>query len=334
MHFTMLMVNKIKNKGKRVIDMQKTAGSNLSSASRGTRLRKRFASWQLYVMVIPALLYILLFHYKPMYGIIIAFKDFSMRRGILGSEWVGMANFTRLFSSYWFPVIIKNTLTLSLLSLVVGFPMPIILALMLNEVNSGRFRKTFQTVSYAPRFISTVVMCGMLVIFTNPTHGIFNILLNKLGFESINFLGIAADFKWVYVLSGVWQEVGWGSIIYFAALSSLDKSLLEAADIDGANRLQKIWYINLPVLVPTIMVLLILNFGSLLSVGYEKVYLLQNDTNLSASEVISTYVYKVGLQQADFSFSAATDVFNSVVNTCILLLANGMSKWLTKTSLF
>jgi putative aldouronate transport system permease protein len=291
-------------------------------------------SWQLYVMVLPALVYILLFHYKSMYGIIIAFKQFSMRKGIMGSPWIGFDNFTRLFSSYWFPVIIKNTLTLSLLNLIVGFPIPIILALLLNEVNNARFRKTFQTVSYAPHFISTVVMCGMLVIFTNPTHGIFNILLNKMGVESINFMGIAEDFKWVYVLSGVWQEMGWGSIIYYAALSSLDKSLIEAADIDGASRLQKIWYINLPVLVPTIMVLLVLQFGSLLSVGYEKVYLLQNATNLSASEVISTYVYKIGLQQADFSFAAATDLFNSVVNTVILLTANGISRRLTQTSLF
>ena len=291
-------------------------------------------NWPVYLMFLPVLIFYLMFHYKPMYGIIIAFKDFSMRKGITGSPWIGFENFTRLFSSYWFPIIIKNTLTLSLLNLIVGFPIPIILALLLNEVGNGRFRKTFQTISYAPHFISIVVLCGMLVIFTNPTHGIINILLGKIGVESINFLGIAADFKWVYVLSGVWQEMGWGSIIYFAALSSVDKSLIEAADIDGANRLQKIWYINLPVLVPTIMVLLVLQFGSLLSVGYEKVYLLQNSTNLSASEVISTYVYKVGLQQADFSFSAAVDVFNSVINTTILLLANGISRKLTHTSLF
>lgn len=315
--------------------MQRTTTGGLNKSAPKRKLGKSIlTSWQLYVMVLPALVYIIMFHYKPMYGITIAFKDFSMRKGITGSPWIGFENFTRLFSSYWFPIIIKNTLTLSLLNLIVGFPIPIILALLLNEVGNGRFRKTFQTISYAPHFISIVVLCGMLVIFTNPTHGIINILLNKIGVESINFLGIAADFKWVYVLSGVWQEMGWGSIIYFAALSSVDKSLIEAADIDGANRLQKIWYINLPVLVPTIMVLLVLQFGSLLSVGYEKVYLLQNSTNLSASEVISTYVYKVGLQQADFSFSAAVDVFNSVINTTILLLANGISRKLTHTSLF
>ena len=315
--------------------MQKTPSRSLeNSTPRHSRWKKIFSSWQLYVMVLPALIYILLFHYKPMYGIMIAFKKFSMRQGIMGSPWVGFDNFVRLFSSYWFPVIIQNTLTLSLLSLVIGFPIPIILALLLNEVNHSGFRKSFQTISYAPHFISTVVMCGMLVIFTNPSHGLFNILLNKIGVDSINFLGISGNFKWVYVLSGVWQEMGWGSIIYFAALSSVDKSLIEAADIDGANRVQKIWYINLPVLIPTIMVLLILNFGSLLSVGYEKIYLLQNPTNLSASEVISTYVYKVGLEQADFSFAAATDVFNSVVNTIILLVANGLSQRLTKTSLF
>lgn len=177
-------------------------------------------------------------------------------------------------------------------------------------------------------------MCGMVSLFLNPTSGIFNIIITKLGGEAVNFMQEAENFKWIYVLSGIWQEVGWGSIIYFATLSGVDKSLLEAADIDGATRLQKIWYINIPVLIPTIIVLLILNCGSLLSVGYEKVYLLQNSTNLSGSEVISTYVYKVGLEQADFSFGTAASLFNSVVNTIILLLANFLSKKTTEQGLF
>lgn len=269
-----------------------------------------------------------------MYGILIAFKKFNMRVGIWGSEWIGLENFGRLFSSYWFPIILKNTLTLSLLSLLIAFPLPIILALMLNEVSNNRFRKTFQTVSYAPHFISTVVMCGMLTLFLNPSSGIFNIIITKLGGEKINFLQDAENFKWIYVLSGVWQGIGWSSIIYYATLSGVDKSLLEAAEIDGANRLQKIWYINLPVLVPTIIVLLILQCGSLLNVGYEKVYLLQNATNLSGSEVISTYVYKVGLGQADFSFGTAAGLFNSIVNSILLILTNTISKKTTEQGLF
>lgn len=291
-------------------------------------------NWQLYVMCLPAIIFMVLFAYKPMYGILIAFKKYNMRVGIMGSPWVGFDNFERLFASYWFPIILKNTLSLSLLSLVLGFPVPIILALILNEVSNTRFRKTFQTISYAPHFISTVVMCGMVSLFLNPTSGIFNIIITKLGGEAVNFMQEAKNFKWIYVLSGIWQEVGWGSIIYFATLSGVDKSLLEAADIDGATRLQKIWYINIPVLIPTIIVLLILNCGSLLSVGYEKVYLLQNSTNLSGSEVISTYVYKVGLEQADFSFGTAASLFNSVVNTIILLLANFLSKKTTEQGLF
>ena len=286
-------------------------------------------------MCLPAVLFFLLFAYKPMYGILIAFKKYNMRVGIMGSEWIGLDNFKRLFSSYWFPIILKNTLTLSLLSLIRGLPLPIILALLLNEVSNGHFRKTFQTVSYAPHFISTVVMCGMLTLFLNPTSGIFNIIITKLGGESVNFLlQDPANFKWIYVLSAVWQEMGWGSIIYFATLSGVDRSLLEAAEIDGANRFQKIWYINVPVLIPTIIILLILQCGSLLSVGYEKVYLLQNTTNLSGSEVISTYVYKVGLEQADFSFGAAADLFNSVINSTILILANFIAKRTTDQGLF
>ena len=286
------------------------------------------------MMCLPAVVYLLLFNYKPMYGIIIAFKNYSMRKGIMGSPWIGFANFQRLFSSYWFPIILKNTLTLSILSLVIGFPIPIILALALNEVQNSRFRKGFQTISYAPHFISTVVLCGMLTLYLSPSSGIINKFIEILSGSNKNFLQDPAMFKWIYVLSGIWQEMGWGSIIYFATLSGVDRSLLEAAEIDGASRMQKIWYVNLPVLMPTILILLVLNCGSLLSVGYEKVFLLQNPTNLSASEVISTFVYKSGLEKADFSFGTATDLFNSVVNSIVLLTANSISKKTTETSLF
>ena len=297
-------------------------------------LRRIGRCWQLYVLMLPALVYIVLFAYKPMYGILIAFKDFSMKKGILASPWVGFKNFERLFSSYWFPIILKNTLTISLLSLVIGFPIPIILALLLNEVRSNKFRSMVQTFSYAPHFISMVVMCGMVAMFLSPTTGVVNKLLNALGMESVFFMQEAGLFKWVYVLSGVWQGTGWSSVIYFAALSGVDKSLLEAADMDGATRLQKIWHVNLPVILPTILVMLILQCGSLLSVGYEKAYLLQTSSNLTGSEIISTYVYKVGLVQSDFSFSSAAGLFNTVVNCIILISANQLSKKVAKTGLF
>lgn len=297
-------------------------------------LKNLSRNWRLYVMMLPAIVYIVLFAYKPMYGILIAFKDFSVKKGVWGSPWVGFENFQRLYQSYWFPVILKNTLTISLLSLLIGFPIPIVLALMLNEVKSVKFRNTVQTVSYLPHFISTVVMCGMVVLFVSPDNGIINKFLNMLGMESVYFMQESSMFKWVYTVSGVWQNMGWDSIIYFAALSGVDKSLLEAAEVDGATRMQKILHINLPSIIPTIVVLLILQCGSLLSVGYEKAFLLQTGSNLTGSEIISTYVYKVGLEQSDFSFSTAVNLFNTVVNSVILITANTLSKKITKEGLF
>ena len=296
--------------------------------------RRKDIHWQLWLMMVPAIVYMVLFVYKPMGGVLIAFQDYSLKRGIWGSEWVGFENFNRLFKSYWFPIILKNTLTISLLSLVLSFPAPIILALAANEIRSERRKRTFQTVSYAPHFISTVVVCGMITVFLSPESGVINFLLKALGGEAYAFLAKPNAFKWVYVLSGIWQTVGWSAIIYIAALSGVDKNLLEAAEIDGANRIQRIRYVNLPVLVPTIVIMFILRCGSILSVGYEKVYLLQNTANLSASEVISTYVYKVGLEKADFGFSTAVNLFNNVINCVVLLLSNKISKKVSGSSLF
>lgn len=290
--------------------------------------------WQLYLMLAPALLYIILFQYKPMYGVLIAFQDYSLKKGVWGSEFIGFANFERVFSSYWFPVILKNTLTLSLLSLILGFPMPIILALLVNEIKNGKLKKGFQIVSYAPHFISTVVMCGVITILLNPNTGIINLLIQKLGGESIYFMMEARLFPWVYVLSGIWQSTGWGAIIYYAALSGVDQSLIEAAEIDGANRIQRIWYINFPTILPTVVIMFILRCGQLLSIGYEKVYLLQTTTNLSASEVISTYVYKMGLEKSDFSFSTAMGLFNNIVNITMLVIVNRISKKVNESSLW
>lgn len=292
------------------------------------------SNWQLYVMVLPAIIYFILFHYKPMYGIVLAFKKFNMREGIMGSPWVGLENFERLFSSYWFPIILKNTLTVSVLSLVLGFPLPIIMALMINEIKNRRIRETFQTVTYAPHFISIVVLCGMISIFLSPSTGIINRIIELFGGDAIAFMQEPSWFKWVYVLSGIWQSTGWGTIIYTAALAGVDKSLLEAAEVDGATRFQRMIYINLPVLIPTMVTLFILNCGRILGVGYEKVYLLQTATNISASEVISTYVYKMGLVNNDFSFSTAVGLFNSVINSIILISANKLSKKFSHNSLW
>jgi len=296
--------------------------------------RRKDSHWQLWLMMIPAIVFMLVFVYKPMSGVLIAFQDYSLKKGIWGSEWIGFDNFTRLFKSYWFPVILKNTLTISLLSLLLSFPAPIILALAANEIRSEKRKRLFQTVSYAPHFISTVVVCGMITVFLSPESGVINFLLKLVGVEPVAFLAKPKAFKWVYVLSGIWQTVGWSAIIYIAALSGVDKNLLEAAEIDGANRIQRIRYVNFPVLIPTIVIMFILRCGSILSVGYEKVYLLQNTANLSASEVISTYVYKVGLEKADFGFSTAVNLFNNVINCIVLILSNKISRKVSGSSLF
>ena len=290
--------------------------------------------WQLYLLVLPMVLYLILFCYKPLYGILIAFKDYKIKLGVWGSPWVGFENFERLFNSYWFPIILKNTLVVSALSLFLGFPLPIILALMVNEIQSGKLRKTFQIVSYAPHFVSMVVVCGMITMFLSPSTGVINQLIVRLGGESFAFMQSETAFKWIYTISGFWQNTGWSSIIYIATLSAVDKSLHEAAEIDGANRFQRIIHINFPVLVPTMVIMLIMRVGQVMSVGFEKVFLLQTDTNLLGSEVISTYVYKQGLQGAQFSFSTAVGLFNSIVNTILLVSVNTISNKISGSGLW
>ena len=297
-------------------------------------LKQMKRRWLLYLMVLPALASLLIFSYKPMYGLIIAFKDFNFRLGYLGSPWVGLEHFKRLVTSYWFPVIIKNTLTISLLSILVQFPLPIIFALFFNEVRQSKLKSVAQTVTYAPHFISTVVVCGMVISFLNPTSGIINKAIEFFGGESIAFMQETGAFKWIFVLSGAWVNTGWSTIIYTAALSSVDAELLEAAKIDGANRWQRIWHINFPTLLPTVVIQLILTSGTLLNVGYEKTLLLQNTMNIGVSEVISTYVYRMGLINHDYSFSTAAGLLNSVVNVIVLTIVNRISKKVTETGLF
>lgn len=291
-------------------------------------------NWQLYLMLLPAVLYLILFVYKPMYGIQIAFREFKFKTGITGSEWVGLNQFETLFNSYWFPLAFKNTLIISITSLVVTFPLPIIFAMLINEVRNEKVKRTVQTISYAPHFISTVVMCGVVIMLLNPTNGIVNIFIEMLGGSRVAFTQDPKLFKWVYIFSGVWQSLGWSSVIYFAALAAVDKGLLEAAEIDGANRIHRIIHINIPTILPTIMIQLILNAGKIMSLGYEKVLLLQNQMNLMGSEILATYVYKVGLQQYSYSFSTAANIFNSVCNCILLITVNRLSKWITKQGIF
>lgn len=298
------------------------------------RIKKVVVHWQLYAMVLPAFIYLIIFAYKPMYGLVIAFKDYSFKRGIMGSEWVGLEHFTRLFSSYWFPIILKNTLTISCISLILGFPLPIIFALLVNEIKGQKIRKLVQTVSYAPHFISTIVMCGLVILMLSPDGGIINIFLKAIGMESVYFMQKPEYFKWIYVLSGIWQGTGWSAIIYIAALSGVDPSLVEAAEIDGASRFRKIVHIYFPALIPTIIILLIMQCGSIMSVGHEKAYALQNSANLLGSEVISTYVYKVGLNNQDFSFATAVGLLNSVVNSIVLVTVNTIAKKVNNSGLW
>jgi putative aldouronate transport system permease protein len=289
-------------------------------------LSKVLKNYELYLFLLPAIIYFVIFHYVPMYGITIAFKNFKPSLGIIGSPWIGFHHFERFFKSYYFKELIVNTLSLSVYRLAVGFVVPIIFALLLNQIHSKRFKKTVQMATYAPHFISMVVLVGMLNIFISPYTGFINQIVKATGREPILF---AADPKWfstLYVFSGVWQNMGWEAIIYIAALAGISPELYEAASIDGAGKFKKILHIDIPGILPTIIVLLILNTGKIMNIGFEKAYLMQNPVNLEASEIIATYVYKVGLLNFQFSFSTAVDLFNTVINFILLFAVNIVSK--------
>ncbi|GKV57610.1 sugar ABC transporter permease [Sporosarcina sp. NCCP-2222] len=290
-------------------------------------------NWELYVLLSPVILYFLVFHYFPLYGLQIAFKDFIASKGILGSPWVGFKHFERFFNSYYFWRLIKNTIGIGIFTLAVSFPVPIIIALMLNEVKSLRYKKFVQTVIYAPHFLSTVVVVGMLLLFVKP-DGMINQVVRLFGGTPIDFISEPSWFKSLYVFSDVWQTMGWSSIIYIAALAAVDPAQHEAAMIDGASRFQRILHINIPAIMPTIVILFILNAGSVMAVGFEKVYLMQNDLNMSASDVISTFVYRSGILEAQYSFSAAVGLFNSIINFIMLLMVNQFAKKVNETSLW
>lgn len=299
--------------------------------------KKKFGSsynWQFWAIIALPVIYAFVFAYIPMGGIIVAFEKYSPRKGIFGSEWVGLKYFKQLFNTPSSRKIITNTLYLGVYSLVAGFPVPILLAILLNEMRSKKYKKFIQMVTYAPYFISTVVMVGMMMRMMDLRTGIINHALQAIGLGPINFFGNVNIFPSLYVWSGIWQGAGYSSVIYIAALSGVSQELQEAAIVDGANRLQRILNVDLPAIVPTIITMLIFNCASIMSIGFDKVYLMQNDLNINRSEVISTFVYKVGLTNGDFSFSTAAGLFQSLVSFILLVIVNKVCKVVTETSLW
>ncbi len=311
-----------------------SGGSSFLAGIKYTFKKKILPNYILYLFLLPALAYLIIFHYWPIYGAQIAFKDFKPGLGIIGSPWVGLKHFERFLTSYMFVTLIKNTLTISLYQIFAGLPFSILLAISLQYSFSKTFKKFAQTATYAPHFISQVVMVGIMLIFLSPQNGIINIIIKNLGGDPVFFMGNPDLFKHIYVWSGVWQGVGWGSIIFLAVLTNVNPELHEAAKIDGANKLQRVWNIDIPVIMPTAIILLIMDMGKALSIGFEKIYLMQNDTNVMVSEVISTYTYKLGILNAEYSYTAAIGLFNNIINLTLLLIVNKLAKRFTDHSLF
>lgn len=317
------------------MNVQRTLPVDIHKPTLLERIKKDFRRNKLLIlMLLPVIAYFLIFKYYPMYGALIAFKNYKPRLGFWGSKWVGFKYFEKFFTGRYFERVVGNTISLSLLQIVIGFPAPIILALMLNEVRHNTFKRTVQTVTYMPHFVSMMVLCGIIVDFCD-TNGIITQIFSFLtGTEARNMLTVPEYFQPIYVISGVWQEVGFGSIIYLSALSATDPSLYEAATIDGANRWQQLWHVTIPSILMTIMIMLLLRIGRIMTIGYEKVLLLYNASTYETAEIISTFVYKRGLLEADYSLGAAVDLFNSFINLAMLLTFNTISKKLTEASLF
>ena len=309
---------------------------NRTSILRFIRSRRILRNWHLYLMLVPVIAYFAVFCYVPMYGITLAFKEHKAMLGIMGSPWANplFRYFERFFTSPYFTRVVVNTITISLQSLILCFPLPIILALCINEVRSSKYRKFVQNITYAPHFLSTIVLVGVIRSFVNNDYGIVNLIIRAFGGTGYNWLQRADMFRPLYVGSAVWQNLGWDSIIYIAALAGIDPQLHESAMIDGANRFQRMWHINLPGILPTVIILLVLNSGRIMNVGFEKVYLMQNDLNLSTSDVISTYAYRIGIESAQYSLSTTISLFNSVVNCALLLFVNAIARKSSEISLW
>lgn len=295
--------------------------------------KKLLHSWQLYILLLPGLIWLMLFMYAPMYGILIAFKNYKVKLGILGSPWCGFKYFEEFFTTSVSLSTIRNTVVLSLESLVFSFPIPIIFALLLNQLRFEKYRKVVQTVSYAPHFVSSVVVVSIMNVLTS-TNGMINGFVKMFGHEAIYFSTLPQYFRPLYIISGIWQDMGFSAIIYIAALAGVSPDLHEAAIVDGATKLQRLIHIDFPTILPTIVIMLILACGNIMSIGYEKVYLMQNGMNTSVSEIISTYVYKVGLLNAQYGFSTAVGLFNSLVNFVLIISVNAIAKRMSSISLF
>lgn len=321
--------------------MQTLTPQKQSLKTRGSKLLHEWKKslgryWQLYLLLIPVVANFVIFHYVPMTGIQIAFKDFMLNLGTWGSEWIGFEHFERFFNAYNFWTILSNTLILSVVSLAFSFPMSVGLALLLNEIRHKKLNSALQTIFIAPHFVSTVVVVGMMQAFLSPNNGIVNVLLEKMGLieEGIYFTRLQEWFRPMYVISGLWQNMGWNAAIYISALSAIDVALYEAADIDGASRWQQLWRITLPCIWPTIVIQLILKCGHIMSVGYEKVLLMQTSTNLNVSEIISTFVYMKGIKSQQYDYATAIGLFNAVINLIVLLSVNRIAKKRSEVSLF
>ena len=305
---------------------------NSAMVSKSNKIKS--ANWQFWVIIAVPIIYAIIFAYIPMAGIVLAFQDFSIRKGIFGSEWVGLRYFKQFLTSTSSVLVIKNTLILGIYSFLASFPVPILLAIGINEMRAKRYKKAVQMVTYAPYFISIVVLVGMMMQMMDLRSGIINVFIQKLGFSPINFFGDPKIFRHLYVWSGVWQSAGYASIIYLAALSGVSKELQEAAIVDGANRVKRILHLDIPAILPTIIIMLIFNCASIVSIGLDKVFLMQNSLNASVSEVISTFVYKVGVVNSNIGFSTAAGLFQSVVSFVLLVIVNRVCKKITENSLW
>lgn len=308
-------------------------GSAKKNYNKGATRRNFMRYWQLYLFLVPALVYFFIIHYIPMYGIQIAFKDFYANLGIMGSPWLGFDHFERFFNSYYFWRLLRNTLLINVYQLLL-FPISVIFALALNELRNNTFKRWTQTLTYAPHFISVVVVVGMLVAFLDPLTGIINHFIMFLGGESVPFLTSPGWFRHIYVWSGEWQNLGWGTIIYLAALAGVNPELLEAAEVDGATVFQRILHINIPTILPTIIILFILNIGKFMSIGFEKVLLMQNSLNAATSDIIQTFVYETGLLEGQYSFAAAVGLFDSVINIILIVSINSLARRVSENSLW
>jgi len=297
-------------------------------------LRRLCSQWQLYLMMAPAMLAMIIFHYIPMYGVTIAFKEVNPGQTFFEGAWVGFDNFKRLFNSDLFTIVFRNTLVISLVEHFLLWPLPIIFALLVHNARSNKIRKASQTLSYLPHLLSTVVVVSIIDLMCNHETGIINIILEKFGGEGVFFMGDPNWFRPIYFISGIWTGLGSSAVVYIAALSSVDPQLIEAATIDGANKLQRMWHIDLTTIRPTIIILLIMNMGKLLSVGYEKVLLMQNDLNLPVSEIVGSYVYKTGILGADYGFSTAVSFFNNIIGLILVIATNAIAKKFSDVSLF